>query len=57
MPWSDLTQATLAELRFHSIAGWLPADEANGLRGAFELEMERLYELAAREFEAEQAQG
>ena len=57
MPWSDLTQATLAELRFHSIAGWLPADEADGLRGAFKIEMERLYELAAREFEAEQAQG
>lgn len=55
MPWSDLTQATLAELRFHSIAGWLPVDEADGLRSAFKIEMERLYELAARQFEAEHA--
>lgn len=57
MPWSDLTQATLAELRFHSIAGWLPAGEADGLRSAFKIEMERLYDVAARQYEAEQAQG
>ena len=44
LPWPDLTQATLAELRFHSIARWLPDDEAAALRAAFEVEMARLYE-------------
>jgi hypothetical protein len=44
LPWPDLTRATLVELRFHSIARWLPADEATALRGAFEVEMARLYE-------------
>jgi hypothetical protein len=44
LPWSDLTRATLAELRFHSIAGWLPDDEAAALRAAFETEMARLYD-------------
>jgi hypothetical protein len=44
LPWSDLTRATLAELRFHSIARWLPDEEASGLRAAFEAEMARLYE-------------
>ncbi|HXY98528.1 MAG TPA: hypothetical protein VEI03_00920 [Stellaceae bacterium] len=46
LPWSDLTRATLAELRFKSIAGWLPEAEAAELRTAFALEMRRLYELA-----------
>ena len=46
LPWPDLTRATLAELRFHSIAGWLPEEEAAQLRAAFEAEMKRLYELA-----------
>ena len=32
------------ELRFHSIARWLPADEATELSQAFEVEMARLYE-------------
>ena len=32
LPWKDLTAATLAELQFNSIAGWLPEDEANALR-------------------------
>src|SRR6266403_4762275 len=32
LPWKDLTAATLAELRFNSIAGWLPDDEACVLR-------------------------
>jgi hypothetical protein len=44
LPWPDLTRATLAELRFNSIAGWLPAEEATALRAAFEAEMVRLYE-------------
>ncbi|MGH6902559.1 MAG: hypothetical protein ACREIR_07460 [Geminicoccaceae bacterium] len=45
LPWPDLTRATLAELRFHSIAGWLPQAEAVSLRDAFEAEMKRLYQL------------
>jgi len=44
LPWPDLTRATLAELRFHSIARWLPDEEAAALREAFEAEMARLYE-------------
>jgi hypothetical protein len=44
LPWPDLTHATLVELRFHSIARWLPADEATALTAAFEVEMARLYE-------------
>ncbi len=46
LPWKDLTAATLAELRFDSIAGWLPEDEAAGLRTAFRRELDRLYALA-----------
>ncbi len=46
LPWPDLTRATLAELRFHSIAGWLPDEEAAALRAAFEAEMARLYDSA-----------
>jgi hypothetical protein len=45
LPWPDLTRTTLAELRFHSIAGWLPEEEAAALREAFEAEMKRLYQL------------
>lgn len=44
LPWPDLTRATLAELRFHSIARWLPEEEAARLRACFETEMVRLYE-------------
>jgi hypothetical protein len=44
MPWPDLTRATLAELRFHSIARWLPDAEAKALRAAFGAEMARLYD-------------
>ena len=44
LPWPDLTQTTLAELRFNSIAGWLPKGEADALRAAFDAEMTRLYE-------------
>jgi hypothetical protein len=49
LPWRDLTAATLAELRFNSIAGWLPEDEAEALRADFEREMARLYRVAERE--------
>lgn len=45
LPWKDLTQATLAELRFNSIAGWLPEDEAVALRTEFHRELDRLYSL------------
>ncbi len=43
LPWADLTRTTLAERRFHSIAGYLPDAEADALRRAFEAEMARLY--------------
>jgi hypothetical protein len=43
LPWKDLTAATLAELRFNSISGWLPEDEASALRAAFRCEITRLY--------------
>jgi hypothetical protein len=46
LPWRDLTMATLAELRFHSIAGWLPTDEAAALRTDFHREMGRLYAIS-----------
>jgi hypothetical protein len=49
LPWKDLTAATLAELRFNSIAGWLPQDEASALRAAFQSEMNRLYFIAERD--------
>jgi hypothetical protein len=48
LPWKDLTRATLAELRFNSVARWLPADEATMLRKQFQCEMIRLYEIAER---------
>ncbi|HZS82241.1 MAG TPA: hypothetical protein VFA50_05190 [Stellaceae bacterium] len=47
-PWPDLTRTTLAEMRFNSIADWLPAEEAAALRTAFEVEMARLYEIEDR---------
>jgi hypothetical protein len=43
MPWNDLTTATLAELRFNSIAGLLPPNEADSLRNDFRVELRRLY--------------
>jgi hypothetical protein len=46
LPWKDLTAATLAELRFNSIAGWLPDDEARTFRVSFQREMNRLYRIA-----------
>ncbi len=48
LPWRDLTQTTLAELRFNSITNWLPTDEAEYLRAAFDVEMTRLYEIEDR---------
>lgn len=44
LPWPDLTRTTLAELRFNSIARWLPDAEAAALRSAFDVEMGRLYD-------------
>jgi hypothetical protein len=46
LPWKDLTAATLAELRFNSIADWLPENEASALRAAFQCEINRLYIIA-----------
>ena len=40
------TTGTLVELRFNSIAGWLPEDEASALRAAFQCEINRLYIIA-----------
>jgi hypothetical protein len=37
----------LAELRFDSIAGWLPENEAAALRAEFHRELDRLYALLA----------
>ncbi len=38
LPWPDLTRATLAELRFHSIARWLSHEEGAAPSAAFEKE-------------------
>ena len=43
--FASASRTTLAELRFNSIAVWLPAEEAAALRAAFETEMARLYQL------------
>ena len=43
LPWRDLTEATLAELRFHSVARWLPEEEARALCRVFQAELDRLY--------------
>jgi hypothetical protein len=53
LPWPDLTRATLAELRFKSIAGWLPAEERVSLLASFEAELVRLYDVEDRLSEAE----
>ena len=39
LPWV----ATLAELRFHSVARWLPEEEALALCATFQAELDRLY--------------
>lgn len=43
LPWPDLTTATLAELRFNSIAGWLGEEDAKSMRADFDAELTRLY--------------
>ena len=43
LPWANLTSSTLAEMRFKSIAGWLPQPEADSLRDLFEAELVRIY--------------
>jgi hypothetical protein len=43
LPWSNLTKAYLAEMRFHSIANWLPEAEAKSLQHRFASALERLY--------------
>lgn len=54
LPWPDLTHTTMAELRFHSIAAWLPQAEATLLRTSFEEEMARLYAEEDKRFAAAQ---
>jgi len=43
LPWPDPTKALLTEMRFNSITNWLPAQEADSLRRAFNAELDRLY--------------
>jgi len=43
LPWSTPTRACLAEMRFHSIATWLPKAEADILRRRFDAELIRIY--------------
>ena len=47
LPWSDLTRAALAELRFDSLSRQVPEDEGAALREAFAVELDRLYALYA----------
>ena len=46
LPWRNLTEDFLIEMRVYSMSRWLPSDEARALRRAFGLEMDRLYEAA-----------
>lgn len=48
LPEGDLTKATVAELRFHSLARALPEAEAAALTTAFDAELDRLYALEER---------
>lgn len=48
LPWPDLTQMTLAEMRYRSIARYLPEEEAAQLRSDFDAEMMRIYEIEDR---------
>ena len=43
LPWRDLTQSTLAELHFNSVARYLPEAETERLRAEFAVEMARLW--------------
>lgn len=45
LPEGDFTKATVAELRFHSLARALPEAEAAALTAAFDAELDRLYAL------------
>lgn len=45
LPWSDYTQATLAEMRFDGLSRRLPEEEGAALRAAFAAELDRLYAL------------
>lgn len=45
LPWSDYTQATLAEMRFDGLSRQVPPDEGEALRAAFAAELDRLYAL------------
>ena len=46
LPWRNLTEDFLIEMRVYSMSRWLPATEALALRRAFGLEMDRLYQAA-----------
>lgn len=48
LPWPDLTQMTLAEMRFRSISRYLSDDEAGRLCAAFDAAMERIYDIENR---------
>lgn len=52
LPWRDLTQATLGEMRFRSISRYLPDDEAEALRAALDAEMARLWDIERELVEA-----
>jgi hypothetical protein len=54
LPWPDLTQATLGEMRFRSVSRYLPEEEAAALRAAFDVEMARLWEAERARFDAAQ---
>lgn len=41
MPW-DAQRAEVKQLVFHNMANWLPADERDELRAAFQREFDRL---------------
>lgn len=56
LPWANLTKATLAELRFKSIADWLPQPEADSLRDAFEAELVRIYDNEDARYDRENAE-
>lgn len=43
LPWADPTRAYLAEMRFRSIARWLPEPEARGLVHSFDEAIDRVY--------------
>ena len=44
LPWRDRTRAMLAEMRFDSIANWLPQAEAARLRRDFRAALTALYD-------------